>query len=151
MVRETQNKRKWRRSRDPLWRGDSAAGVRIPAPRADRSIVRHVLYLDGPGRDTPYHSTTERHEVAEHFAGGTGARVYETSAPAAELLGVSALSKIELLSLLKGKGKGDATWPSAVEVLQARKYVEQWSEHLLEFSELPDSADLPTIVKSLYK
>lgn len=143
--------RKWRRSKDPLWRGDSAAGVSLPSPGADRSIVRHVLYLDGAGRATPYHSTSERREVAEHFATGAGARVYETSVPRAEELGVSAVSNIELLSLLKGKGHGDAAWPSAFEVLQARKYVEQWSEHLLKFCELPAGADLPVIVKGLYR
>lgn len=147
----TRSAKKWRRSKDPLWRGDSAAGVSLPSPDADRSIVRHVLYLDGAGRATPYHSTSERREVAEHFAGDAGARVYETSVPHAETLGVSAISNIELLSLLKGKGHGDAAWPSAFEVLQARKYVEQWSEHLLKFCDVTGDADLAGIVKKLYR
>jgi hypothetical protein len=36
-------------------------------PGADTSIVRHILYLDGYGRQTPYLSTTERTEVAAIF------------------------------------------------------------------------------------
>ena len=53
----------WRRKTDPLYRGDAADAVLIPVPDADASIVRHILYLDGYGRATPYLSTTERMEV----------------------------------------------------------------------------------------
>ena len=34
---------------------------------------------------------------------------------------------------MKGNGKGKAKWPNAFEVMQARRYVEQWGEHLLDF------------------
>ncbi|RKG75497.1 hypothetical protein D7W82_36660 [Corallococcus sp. CA049B] len=40
---------------------------------------------------------------------------------------------VDLLSMLRGVGKGDAKWKNALEVMTARKYVEQWSEHLLDF------------------
>jgi len=50
---------RWRATQHPLFRGDAASGVGIPRPDADPSIVRHILYLDGPGRETPYLSTTE--------------------------------------------------------------------------------------------
>ena len=50
-------------------------------------------------------------------------------------------SRTELLSLMKGNGKGKAKWPSAFEVMQARRYVEQWEEHLLDFREVDDPAE----------
>ena len=128
---------KWKARRDPLWRGDSAAGVSCPHPRADPSIVRHVLYLDGPGRETPYSSTTESWQSADHFAGKDG-RVWTTRVPTAESEGVLHIDRRELLRLLRGNGRGDATWSSAYEVLQARRYVEQWQEHLLDFRPLRD-------------
>jgi hypothetical protein len=141
---------RWRQRRDPLWRGDSAAGLARPSPRADPSIVRHVLYLDGAGRETPYHSTSEDRDMAAHFAGGPGGRVYETSVGKAQAAGVRHVSRLELLGMLQGKGKGDARWPSAYEVMTARRYVEQWSEHLLSYGDLPDGADIDAILRGLY-
>jgi hypothetical protein len=121
------------RSRDPLYRGDDATAVRCPVPSADPSVVRHVLYLEGAGRETPYLSTTESQAVARRFAGKHG-RVWATSSAAARQESVGHISHAELLDLLKGKGKGRAKWTSAFEVQQARRYVEQHLEHLLDFS-----------------
>ena len=38
------------------------------------------------------------------------------------------------MGLLRGSGKGDAKWNNAYEVMQAHKYVEEWQEHLVDFS-----------------
>jgi hypothetical protein len=40
---------------------------------------------------------------------------------------------------LKGNGKGKAKWGDPFEVMQARRYAEQWSEHLLDFRDHPDA------------
>ena len=131
-------KQKWKASKDPLYRGDVASGVRAPTPAADASLVRHVLFLEGPGRETPYLSASESLETARHFA-GSGA-VWETSVGKAKESSVGHISNSELLSSLKGNGKGKARWDDAFEVMQARRYVEQWSEHLLDFREIEDPA-----------
>jgi hypothetical protein len=44
----------WKKSRDPLFRGDCAAGVSVPDPVAGTSVVDHILYLGGAGRPTRY-------------------------------------------------------------------------------------------------
>lgn len=98
---------KWQQNRDPLYRGDSRDELAAPVPNADPSIVRHILYLGGHGRDTPYLSATESEQVARRFAGDEGA-VWATSVPKAKGTGVRHLSRVELLGLLKGKGHGDA-------------------------------------------
>jgi hypothetical protein len=126
----TQTK-KWKPSRHPLLRGDASGGVRIPCPSADDSIVRHILYLEGPGRETPYLSTSEALEAARFFAqGGT---VWATFVKTARNHGVGHIGNAELLSAMKGNGKGKAKWDDAFEVMQARRYAEQWAEHLLDF------------------
>ena len=144
--------RNWKARTDPLYRGDSAGGVALPTPTADSSIVRHVLYLDGLGRETPYSSTTESHDVAVRFAGSRGA-VWETKVQKAEDRGVQHISRKTMLDLLKGKGKGDAAWPSAFEVLQARKYIEESNEHLLDFRSHDGSSseDLEAVVNKLFQ
>ena len=53
--------------------------------------------------------------------------------------GITHLNKADLLTMLKGNGKGKAKWDSPYEVMQARRYVEQWSEHLLDFREIEDA------------
>ena len=113
---------KWKASKDPLFRGDTAAGVRPPVPAADDSLVRHILYLEGPGRETPYLSTTESLDTARRFA-GSGA-VWETSVSATRAHSVAHIANSELLAALKGNGKGKAKWSDAYEVMQARRYVE---------------------------
>jgi hypothetical protein len=130
--------KKWRMSKDPLYRGDAKDSVCVPNPRADDSIVRHVMYFEGPGRESPYLSTSEEYELADNFANGA---VWETFVSAAKKESVQHISRAELLSLMKGNGKGKAKWPSAYEVMQARRYVEQWGEHLLDFREVDNPGD----------
>jgi hypothetical protein len=141
------NHTQWKVSKHPLWRGDRRDGITPPTPTADASLVRHILYLEGPGRETPYLSNTEQREVAQRFAGRDG-EVWQTLVREAQARGVKHLSRHELLSLLKGLGKGKARWHSAYEVLQARRYVEEWAEHLLDFSEI---ADPSIILPDLYQ
>jgi hypothetical protein len=128
--------KKWKPSKDPLLRGDAKSAVRIPCPTADDSIVRHVLYLEGPGRETPYLSTSEELEAARFFA--RGGAVWSTLVKQAKQNGVHHISNLDLLSCMKGNGKGKAKWDDAFEVMQARRYVEQWAEHLLDFREISD-------------
>ncbi len=138
---------KWRKA-DTLFRGDSPDGLAIPTPSSTCSIVEHVLYLGGTGRSTPYHSATENEEIASHFAGKDG-RVYRTTVRAAEARAVHHIGQVELLGLLRGKGKGRAKWKSALEVMQARRYVEQWAEHLLDFRDVAANS-VKTVVQELY-
>lgn len=121
--------KKWKSSKQPLLRGDSKSGIRTPSPNANDSIVRHILYLESPGRETPYLSVTEELEVAKVFA--QGGAVWRTFVKKANDNGVRHISNSELLLCMKGKAK----WDDAFEVMQARRYVEQWSEHLLDFKE----------------
>jgi len=88
------------------------------------------MYFEGPGRDTPYLSTSEDYDLAENFSNGA---VWQTLVKIAKAESVEHISRTELLSLMKGNGKGKAKWPNAFEVMQARRYVEQWGEHLLDF------------------
>lgn len=139
------SKRKWKASKDPLYRGDGRQSVCVPRPDADDSIVRHVMYFEGPGRETPYLSTSEEFELAENFSNGA---VWQTLVKIAKAESVVHISRTELLSLMKGNGKGKAKWPSAFEVMQARRYVEQWGEHLLDFRGI----EKPTpVVKKIFE
>lgn len=130
----------WRKKKDPLYRGDASDSVQIPVSDADPSVVRHILYLDSYGRDTPYLSTSEREEVAAIFA--TRGRIWRTMVPLAEQNGVKHIDHKQLLEWLKGKGKGKAKWPNAYEVLQAKRYAEERFEHLLDFTDVDDPADV---------
>lgn len=136
--------RKWNPGKQPLLRGDSKSGVSVPSPSADDSIVRHILYLEGPGRETPYLSTSEEFEAAKVFA--QGGAIWATSVRKANDSGVRHISKSELLSCMKGNGKGKAKWNSAFEVMQARRYVEQWSEHLLDFRTIAEPAAVVALI-----
>jgi hypothetical protein len=124
-------------SKDPLFRGAAKDSVCVPNPDADDSIVRHIMCFEGPGRETPYLSTSEEYEFAESFANGA---VWETRMKKAKEESVGHIGRTELLSLMKGNGKGKAKWANAYEVMQARRYVEQWGEHLLDFREVEDPA-----------
>ena len=137
--------KKWKQRKDPLCRGDHAHSVSVPTPGADGSVIRHVLYLEGPGRETPYLSASERRDVAERFAQAGG--VWTVMVSDATAGGVGHISNSELLGLMKGNGKGKASWPNAFEVMQARRYVEEHSEHLLDFKQVEDPAP---IVKGLF-
>jgi hypothetical protein len=138
----------WRKKSDPLFRGDSADGLAVPDPAAGRSIVDHILYIDGAGRTTQFHSTSEQRETAKRFATPHG-RVYRTTAPDAEAANVVHISQTELKSLLRAKGLGKARSSSAYRVMLARRYVEQWAEHLLDFSKV-SAADTAQVVKDIY-
>ncbi|MCX7092376.1 MAG: hypothetical protein NTY50_02830 [Methylobacter sp.] len=138
---------KWKMSKHPLYRGDRKTGVSIPNPTADGSIVRHILFLEGPGRETPYLSTSEEYESANNFAAGGGV-VWEIYLKTVRAEGVAHISRTELLSLMKGNGKGKAKWENAFEVMQARRYVEQWNEHLLDFRE---TANPEVTTKKIFK
>lgn len=129
-------KKKWKPSKDPLFRGDHKVSVCLPVPEADASIVRHVMYFEGPGRETPYLSTTELRDVAARF--GQQGGVWSTSVSVASANGVAHISNSDLLGLMKGNGKGEAKWPNAYEVMQARRYVEEHGEHLLDFRDVAD-------------
>jgi len=127
----------WKLTRDPLYRGDSESGISQPAPNASPSIVRHILYLEGFGRPTPYLSATEVRETADSFA-GSGGRTYVGRPSDWPKHGVFHRSRKELLLLLRGHGKGDANWPSAFEVMRAHQYVEESQEHLADFRKVGD-------------
>jgi hypothetical protein len=118
---------------EPLFRGDDRVGPAVPDPSSNTGIVEHVLYLGGRGRKTPSSSTSESEEVAEHFAGARG-QVWRTSASAASTAGAKHLARKQLLENLKGFGRGKAKWNDAFEVAQAARYVDEWSEHLLDCS-----------------
>ena len=140
----------WKKNKDPLFRGDDRAAVRLPHPTAAGQIVRHVLQLDGTGTESPYLSTTEAEQAAAFFAGPRG-RVWQTAAPKCEASAVQHRPRKELLQLLRGTGYGDAGWPSAAEVLRAKAFVEQWQEHLLDFRTQPtDDAALRAVVTAVF-
>lgn len=122
----------WRHRRDPLYRGDHRGGVSLPTPTADKSLVRHILYLEGLGRETPYVSTTESRDTAAHFA-GTNGQIYTTTAHREEVE-FTYLPRKTLLKMLRGRGQGLAAWSDPFEVTRARQYVEQHAEHLFSFS-----------------
>jgi hypothetical protein len=96
------------------------------------------------GRETPYLSTSEEYNLAENFSNGA---VWQTFVKKAKAESVRHISQSELLSLMKGNGKGKAKWPNAFEVMQARRYVEQWGEHLLDFRETEEPS---TAVKKIF-
>lgn len=129
----SRNDRKWKPLKDPLYRGDIRDAPSTPSPRADRSVVRHVLYLGGAGRESPYLSLTEDEIVALRFAGNDG-KVYSTHVKILKDRDVGHIPRRELLQLLRGTGKGRACWSSAWEVQRARQYVEENAEHLADFS-----------------
>jgi hypothetical protein len=136
--------------RDPLFRGDEASGVAVPSPSSKRSIVEHILYLGGRGRETPFTSTTESPEVATWFSGEEGL-VWETTARQASSEGARHLSRKDLLHSLRGFGKGKAKWSDAFEVAQAARYVEEWSEHLFDWSTLSQARIGDAIRKTFRK
>ena len=140
----------WKQKSGTLYRGDVKDGVALPVPDAEKSLVRHILYLEGYGRTTPYLSTSESKDTASHFAGTTG-HVYEGTPRTWPSQNVAHRSRRELLQLLRGKGHGDAKWNSAFEVLRAYQYVEEHLEHLADFSSTTpkDNDDLTSIVSSI--
>lgn len=116
---------------DPLFRGDGPDGVWSPNPAADPSLIRHILYIGGYGRESPYLSTSSEESSAARFA--AGGRVWKTTGELAESLGAKHLSQSDLEAILKSSTKGRARWGNALQRLQARKYVELHAEHLIDF------------------
>lgn len=138
-----------RRSAHVLFRGDSETGVATPTPSSKTTIVEHILYLGGYGRETPFTSTTESEDAAGHFAGPSGA-VWTTEASHAIAAGAKHWSKSTLVGNLRGFGKGRAKWTNRWEVAQAQQYVKRWSEHLLEWSE-QSSPDVVAAIGSVFQ
>ena len=116
------------RKSEALFRGDGSEAVSIPDPAADPSLIRHILYLGGYGRQTPYLSTSSEEASAIKFA-RAGGRVWKTSGERAERLGARHLSRDELLAILKSSTSGRASWRNARQRLEARKLVELHAEH----------------------
>jgi hypothetical protein len=139
----------WKLKRDSLYRGDRRGGVTLPVPRANCSLVRHILYLEGHGRETPYLSSSESLATAARFAGGDGS-VYIGRPEHWPTVGVEHRSRKELLLLLRGKGKGDAQWHSAFEVMRAHQFVEESEEHLADFAAAESYADLERMTKAAF-
>ena len=61
---------------DTLFRGDGRDEVRLPDPSAEGDVVAHILARRG--HDSPYLSTSESRELAQHFA--VGGRIWTTTA-----------------------------------------------------------------------
>jgi len=133
----------------PLYRGDNTEAVCVPDPTAGTGIVAHILYLDGPGRPTPFTSTTEDRDAAAHFAGRLG-RVWNTDPPTAMAEGASHIPLNRLLSDLKGSGRGECRWTDPWEVAQARVYAERWREHLLDWRAVTP-VDITARVKASFR
>jgi hypothetical protein len=117
---------------DPLFRGDGSDAVSVPAPVAEPSLIRHILYLGGLGRESPYLSTSGDRTLADKFA-TRGGRVWKTSGALAEQLGAKHISQSDLQATLKSSKTGRASWSNARQRLLARKYVELHAEHLIDF------------------
>ena len=135
---------KWKAGKNLLYRGDDADEVSCPTPAADASLIRHIMYFEGPGRETPYLSTTESREVAAHFS--RAGAIWETNVEKIVSNKVGHISNKELITLLKGTGKGNASWDSPSEVMQARRYVIEHSEHLLDFRSVDDPRAAATAI-----
>ncbi len=137
-----------RTATETLFRGDSTDAVAVPDPASRTSIVEHILYLGGYGRETPFTSVTESEDAADHFAGSDGA-VWLTAAPRATAAGAKHWSRRALLDNLRGFGKGRAKWRSAWDVAQARRYVAEWAEHLVDWSGV-EAAEIGARIKTTF-
>jgi hypothetical protein len=105
--------------------------------------------LEGHGRETPYLSSSESLATAARFAGSDGS-VYIGRPENWPTVGVKHRSRKELLLLLRGKGRGDAQWHSAFEVMRAHQFVEESEEHLADFSAAETGADLERMTKAAF-
>ena len=77
--------------------------------------------------------------------------IWKTTAPLADENDVGHIDNKQLMTLLKGKGKGKAKWPNAYEVLQAKRYAEQHFEHLFDFSGVGAKSVAGVVVKIFSK
>jgi hypothetical protein len=92
----------------PLFRGDAADAVSVPDPTSKLSIVAHILFIGSYGRATPFTSTTESIDHAEHFA--KDGAVWETQVSTAVAAGATLAKKDvarESAWIREGKGKVD--------------------------------------------
>jgi len=53
--------------------------------------------------------------------------------------------------MLRPGRRGIAAWPSTFEVLQARRYVEEWKEHLLDFRGHGTRPDVEGVLSRLFQ
>jgi hypothetical protein len=130
-----------------LLRGDQPDAVSVPDPNASNLLIRHILYVDGYGRQTPYLSTSELREIAELWG-----VVWETPSSLASSHGATHIRKDELLSIIRVSRRGRAGWPRRLERLQAMRYVEDNHEHLLDYTAFRDrpAAELTDAVKKTF-
>jgi hypothetical protein len=142
--------RTYRKSGD-LFRGDASEAVSVPNPAADPSLVRHILYLGGYGRESPYLSTSSEETSAAKFARG-GGRIWKTSGQRAERLGAKHLSQDALLAILKSSTTGRASRRNTRQRLEARKLVELHAEHLIDFIPLKKtSRGIGDVVNNMFE
>jgi hypothetical protein len=120
--------------REPqVYRGNSDDVAGRPEPSADSNLVRHVLYLGGPGRSSPYLSLTADRATAVDF--GT---LWESSVAALNSAGARHLPTEALITALK-RNQGRSKWPSARDRQRALKYVEQHGEELADYRSFSDA------------
>jgi hypothetical protein len=63
------------------------------------------------------------------------------------------IDRKQLLQNLRGRGKGDASWSNPLEIKQARRFVELWSKHLIDFrpAKTQPEADLESCVDNMFE
>ncbi|WP_139351673.1 hypothetical protein [Rhodanobacter sp. C06] len=140
----------WKLGQDSLYRGDMDPGPTPPTFGADKSIIRHILYLEGLGRETPYLSTSELQSTAQYFS-RNGGRIYVTNPSMWPSYNVAHIPRTMLNQLLTGKGKGNASWSRASDVRRARELVELHSEHLSDFAKFTSQTDINTATAAIFK
>jgi len=121
-------------SDSPRYRGNDDEVAGRPAPKADSNLVRHVLYLGGRGRATPYLSITADRDEAATFGA-----LWKTSSAALRSSGAKHLPNDALIAALTSN-KGRARWPSTKDRLRAAKYAEEHGEELADFSAFDDES-----------
>ena len=147
---QPKNPTKWKLGHDQLYRGDMDPGPTPATFGSNPSIIRHILYLEGLGRETPYLSTSEFQASAQYFADG-GGRVYTTNPMTWIGQNVSHIPRTMLNQLLTGKGKGRASWDRASDVRRARELVELHFEHLADFWTITSQADIDAATLVIFK
>lgn len=129
---------------DRLYRGNDDEVAGRPDPRANDNLVRHVLYLGGRGRASPYLSATaDRNEAAEF--GPT----WETTSAAVQASGARHLPNDALIAALK-RNRGRARWPSTRDRQRALKYAEQHGEQLVDYGAFPDAPSALSAVATAF-
>jgi hypothetical protein len=130
---------------DHLYRGNDDEVAGRPDPAADRNLVRHVLYLGGRGRATPYLSITADRDEAAFFG-----LVWQTSSAALASSGTKHLQNDALIAALK-RNKGRSRWPSTKDRLRAAKYAEEHGEELADFVAFEDGPTALAATRSAFQ